>query len=280
MAHIQTNYMKLWKPQDIAIDKISSQKMFLDNIDAMEAFGMLMRSLIDVPVESIDALRAINTSDTNIYKDGKIIAVKYIGIYQFYRASDATDTNYDVIEPSVGGGRWVLSGGSVDINEEQIEFTRPSVLTGLVYGETLSKAMGKLAAVINDFTTHEVNKNNPHAVTALQIGALANSFSNVAVGTEDALMDALDNAMDGMDDRTIKVIGITFTAKCGLFPQGARTIMTIYKAGTGYGNITAIVCSSERPDVIMRSWAAGVYSDWVSVTNYAANTVAEASITE
>lgn len=280
MAHVQTDYMGLWRPQDLAIDKISSQKMFIDNVNAIEAFGVSMLSLIDTPVESIDDLRAINTSDADIYRDGKIIAVKHVGIYQFYRTSDATDTNYDVITPSTGVGRWVLSGGNVDINEEQIEFTRPSVLTSLVYGETLSKAMGKLAAVINDFTTHEVNKNNPHTVTALQIGALANSFSNVAVDTEDALMDALDNAMDGMDDRTIKVIGITFTAKCGLFPQGARTIMTIHKAGTGYGNITAIVCSSTRPDVIMRSWAAGVYSDWISITSPAANTVAEASITE
>lgn len=280
MAHIQTSQLGLWKPQDLAIDKISSQKMFIDNINAMEAFGVSMLSLINTPVASIDALKAINTSDTNIYKDGKMIVVGMIGIYRFSRTSDATDNNYSVITPSVGGGRWILIGSNTNINEEQIEFTRPSVLTGLVYGETLSKAMGKLAAVINDFTTHEVNKDNPHAVTASQINALANSFSNVAVGTEDALMDALYNAIDGMDDRTIKVLGVTFTAKCGLFPQGARTIMTIDKAGSGYGNITAIVCSSERPDVIMRSWAAGVYSDWVSIINPVANTVAEASITE
>lgn len=275
MAHIQTSHMKLWKPQDLTIDKISSQKMFIDNIDIMEAFGMSMLGLINAPVESIDDLRAINTSNADIYRDGKIIAVKHVGIYQFYRTSDATDTNYDVITPSTGVGRWVLIGSSTNINEEQIEFTRPPVLTDLVYGETLSKAMGKLAAVIYDFTTHEVNKNNPHTVTTSQIGALANNFSNVAVGTEDALMDALDNAMDGMDDRTIKVIGITFTAKCGLFPQGARTIMTIYKAGTGYGNITAIVCSSARPEIIMRSWAAGVYSEWVNITS---TTMAAASV--
>ena len=135
--------------------------------------------------------------------------------------------------------------------------------------------MGKLARLIVDFLTHTSDKQNPHGVTASQVGAVPVSFSNVAVSTESALMEALDNAMSGMDDRTMKLIGITFTAKCGLFAQGARTIMTIYKAGTGYGNIVAVVCSSSRPEIIMRSWAAGVYSEWFNATS---NTMATASV--
>ena len=51
MAHIQSKLLKLWKPQNLTVDKISSQKMFIDNIDALESFGLSVLKMTDVPVE-------------------------------------------------------------------------------------------------------------------------------------------------------------------------------------------------------------------------------------
>lgn len=36
MAHIKTSHLGLWKPQDLNLDKISSQKMFIDNINILD----------------------------------------------------------------------------------------------------------------------------------------------------------------------------------------------------------------------------------------------------
>lgn len=36
MAHVQTEHVGLWKPQDLNLDKISSQKMFIDNINILD----------------------------------------------------------------------------------------------------------------------------------------------------------------------------------------------------------------------------------------------------
>ena len=37
MAHIQTEHVGLWKPQNLSLDKINSQKMFIDNIDILDS---------------------------------------------------------------------------------------------------------------------------------------------------------------------------------------------------------------------------------------------------
>ena len=88
MAHIQSKLLKLWKPQNLSVDKISSQKMFIDNVDLLESFGLSVLKRTDVPVASIDELRAVDTSDTSLYTDGMMIMVKSNGLYFFNRSSE------------------------------------------------------------------------------------------------------------------------------------------------------------------------------------------------
>lgn len=106
MAHTQTEYLGLWKPQSLSIDKISSQKMFIDNIVAMEEFGKSILKNVHQSVNTLTELKAIDTSDTEIFKTGMLIIVSELGAYIFNRDSKATESN-DVVAPTVGGGRWI-----------------------------------------------------------------------------------------------------------------------------------------------------------------------------
>lgn len=109
MAHVQTQYAGLWKPQDLSVDKISSQKMFVDNVNAMEAFALSTSQRIYRSVRELSDLRAINTSDTTLFKTGMLIMVQNNGIYSFNRDSTADDDNNAVIAPTVGSGRWITT---------------------------------------------------------------------------------------------------------------------------------------------------------------------------
>lgn len=122
MAHIQTQYGGLWKPQDLALDKISSQKMFIDNIDFIESFIKEGKQKVHPPVKTITDLRAIDTSDTTLFTTGMLIMVYEIGIFYFNRNATGTDSS-DIVTPTTGGGRWILiasSGGSDPITPESI----------------------------------------------------------------------------------------------------------------------------------------------------------------
>lgn len=122
MAHIQTQYGGLWKPQDLALDKISSQKMFIDNIDFIESFIKEGKQKLHQSVKTIADLKAIDTSDTTLFTTGMLIMVYEIGIFYFNRNATGTDSS-DIITPTTGGGRWILiasSGGSDPITPESI----------------------------------------------------------------------------------------------------------------------------------------------------------------
>lgn len=109
MAHVQTGYLKLWKPQDLSVDKFSSQKMCVDNIEAMENFAKVTMQKIHHPVKAISDLRAIDTSDTTLFTDGMLIIVQENGMYSFNRSAiggNGADGNA-VIAPITGGGGWV-----------------------------------------------------------------------------------------------------------------------------------------------------------------------------
>ena len=54
MAHVQTQYAKLWKPQNLVTDKVNSQAMFIDNVNAMEAFVLSSLRKLNTPVASIN----------------------------------------------------------------------------------------------------------------------------------------------------------------------------------------------------------------------------------
>lgn len=119
MAHIQTNYLKLWKPQDLSIDKISSQKMFVDNIDSLESFAQSILQNAHQPVNTLTELKDINTSDRTIFKTGMLIMVNGYGIYSFNRDSTA-DESHAVVVPNIGGGRWIATNGYLEDKFDEI----------------------------------------------------------------------------------------------------------------------------------------------------------------
>lgn len=112
MAHIQDQYSGLWKPQNLAVDKIISQKMFVDNTETLSAFILLQKTLMNQPVNSIIELRAINTSDTTLFPDKKLIFVPCCGWYYLDRDSALADNGTNIIAPTTGGGRWILQSAS------------------------------------------------------------------------------------------------------------------------------------------------------------------------
>jgi hypothetical protein len=108
MAHVQTKYAGMWKPQDLAVDKISPQKVFIDNTDAVDNFAKITMQKMHTPVRTLDELKAIDTSDTAIFTNGTLIVVANSGLYQFDRTSILNENStWSVVIPTKGGGRWL-----------------------------------------------------------------------------------------------------------------------------------------------------------------------------
>lgn len=112
MAHIQTENLGLWKPQDLGVDKVNPQKMFIDNINIIENFGKTTMQNMHPSVQTLNELRTINTSNTELFKSGMLIIVRDNGMYSFNRNSTADDDNNAIIAPTTGGGRWITTQGT------------------------------------------------------------------------------------------------------------------------------------------------------------------------
>ena len=69
---------------------------------------------------------------------------------------------------------------NVTTNGQTPTYTRASARANLVSGETLSVAFGKISKAIFDLINHLANTNNPHGVTATQIGAAASGHTHSA----------------------------------------------------------------------------------------------------
>ena len=140
MAHVQEKYSGLWYPQDPAVDKVNSQKMFIDNVHAMEAFALVTKQGVHAPVRTLAELRAIDTSDTVLFKTGMLIMVQELGLFIFNRSAiggNGADGNA-IIAPNTGGGGWVpttpsdipLSGREASTTE-QLDTILTSILTNM-----------------------------------------------------------------------------------------------------------------------------------------------------
>lgn len=116
MAHIQKPYSKLYRPEDNT-NLISSKKMFMDNIDQQEANFVDLSSRIASQVANVQALRAFNTLDINLFIDGCLVSCASNGwIYRFVRNSVAADNGTSIITPTTGTGRWICTSSSVADN--------------------------------------------------------------------------------------------------------------------------------------------------------------------
>ena len=65
---------------------------------------------------------------------------------------------------------------NVSTNNQKPTFTVASALADLISGEALSTSMGKIAKAVATLSSHLANKNNPHGVTAAQVGARPNTW--------------------------------------------------------------------------------------------------------
>ena len=78
-----------------------------------------------------------------------------------------TNNPHNVTKHQVGMG----TVPNVATNDQTPTYTEASANATLTSGEKLSVAFGKIAKAVSSFITHLANKNNPHGVTAAQVGA-------------------------------------------------------------------------------------------------------------
>lgn len=82
-------------------------------------------------------------------------------------------------------------------NNQTPTYTVASALAGLVSGEKLSVAMGKIAKAIVDLISHIGNKNNPHGVTAAQAGAATADHNHSGQSISPAAIELFPGASAG-----------------------------------------------------------------------------------
>ena len=260
MAHIKSSYVGLWKPQDLTIDKINSQMMFVDNIDALETFGLSLLKNCHAPVTSIDSLRAINTSDTMLYTDGMMIVIKSKGIYLFERGNTNVDDGESIIAPTIGGGRWVALPKSnvglgnvpnVATNDQTPTYTQSAVLANVVSGEKLSVSMGKIMKAIADLISHVGNTLNPHSVTKSQVGlGNVDNTSDMDKPVSTAQQQAINNAITGVD----------VTAQLKVHTDRVDNPHSVTKTQIGLGNVPNVATNDQTPTYSQASTLANVVS--------------------
>lgn len=109
---------------------------------------------------------------------------EYYDVEQFNQNMDVLDEKIKEIEKS--------NVPNVSTNNQTPTYTTASALTKLSSGEKLSVAFGKIAKAITEFIAHVGSKNNPHGVTALQLGAVTNSkvMNNLTTTESGYVLDA------------------------------------------------------------------------------------------
>lgn len=104
-----------------SIDKTNPKKPVINFTGDGLGAGMF------APVQNLTVLRAIDTTDTDIYKDKWLIHVEDAGLYRFDREGTGVDDGNQIITPTVGGGRWFKMSSSITSHE---------MLTGVQGGTT------------------------------------------------------------------------------------------------------------------------------------------------
>lgn len=90
---------------------------------------------------------------------------------------------------------------NVSTNDQTPTYTVPASNAGLVSGEKLGTAFGKIARAVASLIAHIANKSNPHSVTKAQVG-LANADNTSDVNKP--ISSATQNALNGKSDKAHK----------------------------------------------------------------------------
>lgn len=137
---------------------------------------------------------------------------------------------------------------NVAVNDQTPTYTIAGTLTALVSGERLSAAFGKLARAVSSLISHLADKENPHGVTASQVGAAASSHKH---STADITSGVLGTARGGLGNtsgqaasavklttaRTIRVnlasgAAESFNGTSNVTP-GVTGVLPVNQGGTG-----------------------------------------------
>lgn len=122
MAHVKGKNSGIWMPQSTH-EKIDSQKMFVENMEQHEANYTELIGRIHAQVESIARLKAldVSSSDTTI-KSGTVVMVNGVGLFYYNPNSTETVDNEEIIKPTNGNGRWILSGGGGNLIVDTVDY--------------------------------------------------------------------------------------------------------------------------------------------------------------
>lgn len=107
---------------------------------------------------------------------------------------------------------------NVTTNDQTPTYTQASALANLSSGEKLSVAFGKISKAVASIITHLSSKNNPHDVTASQIGLATwlngNGYSRVTVyeysGNDEGVIKSLMDNTQNITEATYRTIVLPF----------------------------------------------------------------------
>lgn len=122
MAHVKQTNSNLWVPQSTH-EKIDSQKMFIENVEQHERNYTDLVGRIHAQVESIAQLKVLDvSSSTTTIKAGTVVMVNGVGLFYYNPASTEAEDNEEIIKPTTGSGRWILSGGGGNLIVDDTDY--------------------------------------------------------------------------------------------------------------------------------------------------------------
>lgn len=94
----------------------SAVKTYIDNATVGTGAG-----LVPGGTQSITTLKAINTTDANVFPDRALINVEDAGLFRLDRQSNATGDDNQIVSPTVGVGRWFKMSSHINSHQLLIE---------------------------------------------------------------------------------------------------------------------------------------------------------------
>lgn len=154
---------------------------------------------------------------------------------------DDTDNPHKVTKKHVG----LEHVPNVATNDQTPTYTAPGALAALTSGEKLGTAMGKLARAVTELISHLKNTQNPHKVTAKEIGAAEDSHEHTAT---DITKGTLGVARGGTGKGTwtanrLPYPSAAYTFAQLSFPTAARSALYQDTSGAPYWAQSAITGS-------------------------------------
>ena len=140
---------------------------------------------------------------------------------------------------------------NVATNDQTPTFTVAATLAALVSGETISTSLGKTAKGIIDLIAHLANKNNPHEVTAAQVGAAAAVHTHTISDVSGVVptnkggtgQTSVDTTPTSGSSKMVTSGGVYTALQAKAAASHTHTIseisgvVPVEKGGTGYGSV-------------------------------------------